>query len=547
MPNINSYGYVPGRLATHARRASLLIVSAYLAVITAPAIADAVIDPFNEGNTAVTGYGGTPEDVRFFVLVAGAEHNDDEPFDTTSGAPGYGDVLFSNGETQRLFALETSTIGLPEANSRGRVYVEGPGTELMADGGLAIAGNGSVLSVTNGAHVISAYGVSMTDSVKGDGAAQLIVSGPGSYLSDSNGETFAGGRLLVDSSMGEAQVLVSDGGHLALSGINLGSDDGFAFPNALSLGDINADFEVSGAGSVFETDHRLFLTSGENQSARVLDGGRILQTDDFSDVVETPIAFSYSGGDSVDTGLLVSGAGSQIELVNDASFESEGFVTFRDGGSLTTEGSVYIRGDKPGAMQVLMEGAQIDAGGAVVIGKGAEVQGIDHSQINGDVKVNGGVLSSAYQGLEIAGDLLVESGTLALEAGMGEALNVQGTTLFGADGFIRLLLSAIPMGEILIDDYLITDMVEFAPQFSLAAQLDIQFDHSVDMRQGAEFSVRYAALDQAVAYNYDYRTVTATPEIDVAGFPLVITLLVMIFALRREKARVKQSFALKAR
>ncbi len=537
MTNINSKGFVPSRLTTHARRASLLIVSAYLTVVTASAFAGAVIDPFNEGNTAVTGYIGTAEDAHFFVLVAGMERNDDRSLDTTSGAPGFGDVLFSNGDTQELFTLETSKIGLPEASSRGRVYVDGPGTELMADGGLAIAGNGSVLSVTNGARVISAYGVSMTDSVKGNGATQLIVSGPGSYLSDTNGETLAGGRLLVDSGIGEAQVLVSDGGRLALSGVNLGSEDGWSFPDALSLGNIHADFEVSGAGSVFETEHRLFLTSGEDQSARVVDGGRILQSDDFSNVVETPIAFSYSGGDSTDTGLLVSGAGSQIELVNDALFESAGFVTFRDGGSLTTEGSVYIEGDNPSTMQVLIERAQIDAAGTVVIGEGAAVQGLDHSQINGNVKIDGGALSSAYQGLDIAGDLLVERGTLALEAGMGEALKVEGSALFGANSFIRLLLSAIPMGEILIDDYLIADMVEFAPQFSLAAQLDIQFDHNVDMSKGAEFSVRYAALNQTVAYNYDYRTVSAVPEIDASGFPLAITLLVMLFALRRERAQ----------
>lgn len=491
-----------------APRTARLFISVSLLIAAPAAFAEVVVDPFNEGNTAITYFSGI-----------GVDEDD---------GPGFGDLLINDGD-QFFFssAINSFDIGLPTPASRGRVFLEGAGTLGHADGGLAIAGDGSVLSITSGASVDAPYGVSMTDSVSGGAVARLIVSGRNSVLSSRAGDVFDAGRLRVDSGEGEARVLVQDGGYIRLYGNNQGE----FFPTSLSLGDINADFEISGAGSTFETDHQLHLRSGNGESARVLNGGRILQTEDIGDTLERPIAFSYAGTASEGSELLVSGFGSRIDLVNDALFES-GSVTLSDGASLTTQGSVFVESPSAGATHMVIDDARIVAS-KTVIDNGTQVTARNGSLISGAVELNGGKLKATSAGLTIAGDLHVNSGTLSLAVGQTPALAVEGTALFGPNSFIRLLLSAVPSGEILVNDYLLADTIEFVPQFSLAAQLDVQFSDDVDLQGGAEFSVRFAGLNQSVAYRYV--NASKVPEIDGAGMPLAFGLLTLLFALRRER------------
>jgi len=228
------------------------------------------------------------------------------------------------------------------------------------------------------------------------------------------------------------------------------SANGFATPGM----NIGRDAGSFGAVRVEGTGSRIIVEGLALPSATLLQNGLI------------QVGRAGDGRLQILDGGLVRNAANGESLIG-AQAGSRGFVQVAGAGSRFETGQQLQIG-------VLGEGVlQVDSGGLAqagtfIVGRGGVISG-DGGVLEGLVRIQGGTLAPGNSPgrLTIVGDLVIDSGTLlleALDAGQIDGIDVQGTVSIGAGVNFDVLLGFAPSST--LDFLTATGGIHLAPGFA---------------------------------------------------------------------------------
>ncbi len=159
-----------------------------------------------------------------------------------------------------------------------------------------------------------------------------------------------------------------------------------------------------------------------------------------------------------------------------------------------------------------------------------------------DVSLEGGTIApgASVGSTNILGDLVLDAGMIELEYfgqnwGEYDTINVLGDVLFGSDLQISLSLHDLDIPEISLEGFFNANSFTMMPGFDLASALDVDFGQNIGLRDGDIFTVSFQGYESEYVYRGSAR---AVPELNAAGLPMVLALLVSLMCMLRERRAV---------
>jgi autotransporter-associated beta strand protein len=315
---------------------------------------------------------------------------------------------------------------------------------LTADGGInsakAItlnAGGGTFLADTGTISRLSGS-ISGVGSLTKAGIGTLVLTGVNNY---SGGTNFNGGILAVNSDAnlgtgplsfngGTLEALTAGGGISSAKAVTLNAGGGTFLADTGTTSRLSGP--ISGIGSLTKAGiGTLVLTGVNSYSGGTNFNGGIVAVNSDANLGTGPLSFNGGTLEALTAGGGISSAKAVTLNAGGGTFQADAGTTSRLSGPISGIGSLT----KAGIGTLVLTGANTYSGGTV-LDDGILMVGSPHALGTGNMSVNGGVLTTDPQAINVGGNYAQSGGTLLLHAGGAsvgqyDSLNVGGRASLG--------------------------------------------------------------------------------------------------------------------